>query len=100
LDTETTVDKIATLQPVIKTLGPEPDLPSACNEVDPARFWGSSTSGEGGAVDSLGPEYWLKGGPAYYEKFIPEIDGVIDPLESWQFGGIRNELQRGGMCNG
>ncbi len=62
-------------------------LPSACNAIDPQRLWGSSTGD--GVYDP--PRLRVSGGPMIYRRFIPEIDGVIDPPKMLPAAGVKPE---------
>jgi len=84
------VDIHATPIPVINPSGPGGGLPAACNAIDPGSFWGSSTGD--GVYDP--PSWRVGGGPAMFERFIPEIDGVIDPPKDWMFIPGRERLPR------
>jgi uncharacterized protein YxeA len=78
---ETAIGPGASPAPVSYPIEPKGDLPVACDAIDPGSYWGSSTSVGGGAYDP--PRWQVGGGPAVYERFIPQIDGVIDPPKEW-----------------
>ncbi len=91
---EDAVSPMGSLDPLIRPTEPLDNRGLMCDQIDTSAFWRDSTGS--GVTDPEGPEDLMGGRGPMIKKFVPEKEGVIDPIktESIQAPGTDKERSR------